>query len=197
MVGSRLSQLVAASNVSKAAAPPGQNTGTAVGSGGYGGAVSTTYPSYGVSGNTHINTCYQHMLSTHLVNTSYQHMLSMHLVNTSYHHTLPPIGNEAAGGRRPHVSRFSTGAQAVTSTTTAGGMTGTTTASSTGTGTKKMSPSCEDFVTRCFQVCDTDEKRGAMAIALEKIINKVASEGRMMVHSWVLEQIPQLPGIYH
>ena len=59
-----------------------------------------------------------------------------------------------------------------------------------------MSPSCEDFVTRCFQICDTDEKRGAMAIALETIINKVASEGRMMVHSWVLESIPQLAGNY-
>ena len=73
--GSRLSQLVAASNATKAVAPgAGQGAGT---TGGYGGAVSTTYPSYGVSGNSHINTSstapINSPLSTRLINTSYQY----------------------------------------------------------------------------------------------------------------------------
>ena len=62
--GSRLSQLVAASNALKAAAPP--NTGmSAMGSAGYGGAVSSSYASYGMSGNCHSPS---HNLSIHTIN---------------------------------------------------------------------------------------------------------------------------------
>ena len=61
---------------------------------------------------------------------------------------------------------------------------------------RSMTPSCEAFVTRCFQHCNTDAMRSAMAVALERIIRKVASEGRMGSHSWYTEAVPQISGTY-
>ena len=61
---------------------------------------------------------------------------------------------------------------------------------------RSMSPSCTNFVTRCFEICDTDAMRSTMALVLERLINKVANEGRMRSYCWFSEAIPQIPGMY-
>jgi hypothetical protein len=53
-------------------------------------------------------------------------------------------------------------------------------------------PSLKKFVDRSFAQCDTDEDRKCIATSLEKLINKVASDGRVLVHKWDLESSPSL-----
>lgn len=52
--------------------------------------------------------------------------------------------------------------------------------------------SLKRFVDRSFAQCDTDDDRKLIAASLEKLINKVASDGRVVVHKWDLESLPAL-----
>jgi phage I-like protein len=45
-------------------------------------------------------------------------------------------------------------------------------------------PSLKKFVDRTYAQCGTYEEKKYVAIGLEKLINKVASEGRLLVHQW-------------
>jgi hypothetical protein len=53
-------------------------------------------------------------------------------------------------------------------------------------------PSLKAFVVRSFSTCQTDDDRTHMQDTLKKIMNRVASEGRLSIHKWDLEPTPQL-----
>lgn len=54
-------------------------------------------------------------------------------------------------------------------------------------------PSLKAFVVRSFNTCQTDDDRAYMQDNLKKLMNKIASEGRLSIHKWDLEPTPQLP----
>lgn len=53
--------------------------------------------------------------------------------------------------------------------------------------------SLKEFVKRAFMQCQNDEDRSHVQTELTKLVTRVTSDGRLHVHRWDLEPIPQIP----
>lgn len=53
--------------------------------------------------------------------------------------------------------------------------------------------SLKEFVKRAFMQCQNDEDRSHVQTELTKLVTRVTNDGRLHVHRWDLEPVPQIP----
>ena len=92
--------------------------------------------------------------------------------------------------KKPNAARFAAPAVAATASATVAPSVAKPASANDAT---SWPPSLKAYVVRSFNTCQTDEDRSYMQDFLKKMMNKIASEGRLSIHKWDLEPTPELP----
>jgi hypothetical protein len=130
------------------------------------------------------------MLSNQPISTQLSSGFSVPTSITATTAYLAPVVEAA---KRPNPSRFSTANPAFQQQPipAASNMTAAGAAAAKPKAKTKQPASLSEFLTRAIMSCTNEEERAFRTAEIHKLISKVTAEGRLHVHRWDLEPIPQ------